>query len=314
MTRLIFAIGVLVFAAACGDDDPPAPTAPAVSRAIRIALSSYPTSVLLSGSSVQITARVTNDRGEAVAQAPISFTSESGTFDAATTLTSNIGYATVTFTGDRATTIVASAGGTQSEHQIEAIAPYALRMSASTDGVTNIADVTLSAIPNVLVVNPPAPARMTVDCGDSVLHDMPTSGPPRAFRCSFSSAGDHTIYGDAVASNGWSLRETVRARVGPPTAEQTLSISVTPGAQGPSYIEVGFAANTAGMAFQHIAWDFGDGAGANSDRVNESHIYRAVGTYTVRVTGFPATGASVTASREITIISCDAGRLCVSNP
>ena len=315
MTRLMFALGVLVFSAACGDDSP-SPTAPPVaSRPGRISLSIYPTSLLFSGSSVQVTARVTNDRGEVIAGTPISFTSESGTFEPATTQTSNIGMAAVTFTSDRPTTIVANAAGARGEQAIEAIVPYSLRMSASTDGVSNIADVTLSALPNILVVNPPAPTRLSIDCGDGTAHDVPPSGPPRAFRCTFSTAGEHTIYGQALAANGWSLRESVSARVGAPSAQQSLSIaSVSPGAQGPSYIEVGFTATTAGVVFQHIGWDFGDGSSASSDRLNESHIYRAPGTYTVRVTGTPTTGANVTATRDVSIISCDGGRLCVSTP
>lgn len=98
----------------------------------------------------------------------------------------------------------------------------------------------------------------------------------------------------------WAESAPVGTSVPPPNQPPQVSISATP-ASGIAPLEVRFQANivSSGSSARCYGWDFGDGQ--TSPETSPAHIYRAPGTYPVRLTVIDSTGAVASASTTITV-------------
>jgi adhesin/invasin len=308
--RILACVFLAAFAAGCDDADT-VPTAAPSPVASQIAVTTFPSYVLRSGSTATITARVTSSNGNSLANVPVTFSTTAGTLSAASAVTSDAGSATVTLEGTDAAVVTADASGARGEVSIEGRAPYAIRLISPSTVFTDGASFQVAVDQNISVVNPPSPSAVTLDCGTG---NPVTITGTRQLVCTYPSAGTYTVRANATAANGWTLTEasTVQAtaRGGSSTTPPTSNVTptVTLNASQANGREWRFTA-TSNVEMERFVFDFGEGdssatriAEGTRMTATEQHLYTAAGQKTVRVTAAPADRRpEVSATTTITV-------------
>jgi hypothetical protein len=297
------ALPLLLFVAGCDSADPtPVRPSPTPSR---VALSVFPTSVLRSGSSVTLTARVTDDAGSNVTDTAVAFATSTGELSAASASTGSAGMATVTLTASEPARVTATAGGARAEVDLEAVAPFSVRVSPrGTVGVGATVDVPVEVQLNRSVADPPRPAAVTIDCGTGGgTQDVTVT---LVGRCTFANTGSYTVRASARAANGWTVTDSTDVSIANPTTPAvTFLVTVSSTHVGGREWRIGVNA-TAPMRQVHI--QFGEHESSTTidpdgsrTFVASSHVYPAMGTYTATVRAEPVNGTPVTQTITIDV-------------
>jgi len=302
-----------VLLAGCGDSNnnsnPAAPTptpspAPApAATASRIELSASPTLLLLSGSTVTITGRLTDGSGAALGGRTIQLTTGSGTLNVASAVTDQNGMFTATLTGSASTTVRASTSGADGAVDVGAIAPFVVGLDSKYSVIQpgDTVDMLISVTPMPGLANAPGPSTLTLDCGNGQTISL---GPQqRTAACTYREKGGFVATLTAATANGWSTTATTRlSSEGKPV---NITLTAREVASGPGEIEMEFIA--VGAPDRSLcSWDFGEGTKKVDGACNQNFVYAPPdvdddGNVTITVTVRVPGGDVVTAETTITL-------------
>ena len=329
MRRAPIALAFAVVVVTGCDDADSIPVQPS-RTASALTLSAFPTTVLRSGSDVQVSARVTDAQGGLIEGTAVTFTTSSGALSTSSATTSSSGTATATLSANDAARVTASLpSGASAAIDLPAVSPFTVTIDRPSTVLAAGATFTVQVTPNSGVVSPPAPAVVTINCGFGSTVDITAT---RSHQCVFPSAGDFTVQATAQTANGWTTSESVRVSATssgtPSSPSPTATVSVTG-------IELGrndgsswwrFTA-TSTVSMRQFEFDFGDGNSGtkltdttNLTTATEQHIYaegRGLGKSssecprdatnanafdcTVKVTGTPVNGSAASATLKIRV-------------
>ena len=200
-----------ILVAACDDADTP-PMRPSPVAARVTPLSSYPTGLLRTGSSVTVSARVTDAGGTNIVGGVVNWRTTAGTLSAPATTTDTAGLTSVTLNGREAATVTASIAGLPDlSIDLPAVDPFSVALLVqTTNPLTNApVSMTVSTPTTREVPNAPAPTSAIVECGNG---DSVVPGIGGVVSCRYPDAGPYVV--------------TARASGGGFTAHTTASIVV----------------------------------------------------------------------------------------
>jgi hypothetical protein len=275
----------------------------AVTSASNLTFTVQPSALLLSGSTVTITARVRDDKGTNAVGSQVTFTTSAGTLNHTIVTTDGTGFATVELTAGEAASVTATTANTAGTVAIPAAAPYSVTIAPQGAVTVNQAATLLVTVtPNRMIVSPPSPDSVSVSCGPG-LPLVAMSGAGRT--CTFPTVGSTVVSVSAPSANGWTANSTAAVQVNavvvaptvpvPPVADPippTLSavIGCTP-ATGSLFLpcnvqSVSYGATAINVHdVTEVNWTWGDNSGGDrSASVARTHQYLQTGTYQLRVT------------------------------
>jgi adhesin/invasin len=286
----------LVYVLVGCDKDAPLPTRPSP-VASQVAFSISPQSLLLSGSSVQVSARFRDPQGTNVTQTPVTFTTSTGTLSAATINTDDAGFATVTLAANEAAYLTASTSSAAGAVSVPAVAPFSVSVTPNGSIVEKVpALMIVSLTPGA--PGAPSPSAVTLACG--LDGAKPISGGSGT--CTFDAQGFYPVTA-AATINGWTTTATtmvdVRAAAAPPPAPAPIPPSPAQGLQANvscigSTSNRRIACNVTSLAYNtrpvpiseidDVDWDWGDGSVDHAQGPARSHEYGLDGTYQIHTT------------------------------
>ena len=298
-------LAVALVCVAVGCDDPDAIPVRPSAQGTQLTLTAFPTTVLRSGSSVRLSARLADDAGTSIRGERITFQPSSGTVEPNSAITNENGSVIVTFTGEQDAHIVASTSGIAKAIDVNAVAPFTVSVRPSLPIRTTGADVEV-VLTAAAIANPPIPT-VTLDCGAGAGAVDVTA--TRRTRCTFPREADFTLTATAGTPNGWTTsdRMTVRATEPgtppPPTGVLSVAASLVAGR------EYNIAVS-ASIPMRRFAFHFGDGAGENREpsggatTASARHVYASqpLAPYVIRVEGEPLNGGTtIGATTTVTV-------------
>lgn len=214
----ILLLSILV--AACDDADT-APVRPSPVAARVTPLSSYPTGLLRSGSSVSLSARVTDASGTNIVGGVVNWRTTAGTLSATSTTTDTAGLTSVTLNGREPATVTASVAGLPDMSlDVPAVDPFSVSLLVQTTNPLTNAPVSMTVTTPTTreVPNAPAPTSVIVECGNG---DSIVPGIGGVVSCRYADAGPYVATGRATGS-GFTANTTasivVSAPPSPPAA------------------------------------------------------------------------------------------------
>ncbi len=276
----------------------PSPSPAPAPAAAQLSLSASPATLFLSGSSVTITARVTDTSGAPLSGRSVQLSSSAGTLSATAPVTDASGNATVTLSGNAAATVTASTTGANTSLGVPAVAPFSIALDAKYQNIRpgSTDDLTVTVTP--ANSSAPAPATVSIACGNGQTISL---GGQRTGTCTYPDKGTNIATATASTSSGWSATAQTRIVVEPDPVSITLTYhEVDHDVFG---IEIAFVAN--GAPDRSVCdWDFGEGT-KRTGACNQNYVYTmgdvdTDGKVTVKVTVKPSTGADPV-STEVTL-------------
>lgn len=292
--RTLWRLVVLIAAsslAGCRDMQPmPVGPSPVASR---LTLTASPSAVLLSGSTVTLSAQLLDANGARVPDALLRFATNTGSLSRSDGVTNANGDVALTLTASAPATVSATGPGVpQVSTTITAVAPFTLTVVAPGQTFVDDTPIDVAIIPTTALGAAPSPATVTVRCGTAAAQALNGAIGTLTSRCSFPGTGPQTITATATTANGWStsasLRVTANARPTPPQQEsnaivlryrrtQTTRTSVT------VEFTVSTTGDTAHLNLTDYQWDFGDGSTNTSSSGQIDHTYATPGDKDVSV-------------------------------
>lgn len=261
----------------------------------RVVVRAEPTSVPVTGGTVQITAVVTDLSGNPLPGAQVIFTSDGGTLSSSSGLTDASGEARVSLTTNRETIVRANVAGKEGTATVRATSLPQVTITGPTTPVTvgNPASFTLStpAPPGGTTGNPIV--SITVDFGDGQVRQV--SPGTTSVTNVYHHPGTFVVTARATDSAGLtgssSTSVVVLERAGIPI---TLTASPNPATQGA--IVTFTVGNPPANAISYT-WDLGDGTGRVTTGPSTQHTYLASAALrTISVTVRTTEGGTGTAT------------------
>ena len=267
----------------------------------RVSLQANPSSVRPSGSSVQVSAFVSDANGDPLPNVPVTFSTNRGTITPAVDNTDGNGLAEATLTASETATVTARVGSGAENRT----ATLEVRTSTTPSFTLATSPATPTAgQPVVLTITPAANTapRVVVDWGDGTpSQDLGTVAAARSVTHTYALPGFYTINasgsqdGDTF-SNSTAVtiaqQPPVQVTVNPTTASVGVpfTFTITP---------------TTGALIQNITIDYGDGQrdqlGAISTQVTRQHPYASAGAKVVTVTQRETNGNETVATVTVTV-------------
>lgn len=266
----------------------------------RVTLSANPSTVRPSGSSVEISALVSDTNGNPVRQVPVTFSTTRGTINPTIVDTDANGIARATLTASETATVTARVGSGADNRT----ATLEIRTTTTPSVTLSVTPASPSAgQPVGLTVTPAANTapQVTVEWGDGNSQDIGVVAAARTVTHTYGSPGFYTINATATQDGDTfsnSIPVTVAQR--PP-----VQLTVNP-PSGPLATNFAFTITpTTGALISNIVINYGDGQqdtlGAVSSQVTRQHRYSATGTFTATVTQTETSGNVTAASVTVTV-------------
>lgn len=262
---MAFLSGLLLTGCGSSDTTPSTPTTPSPSPSPGPAPGPSPTGLQLTASparflttggssTVTITGRLTNAAGAGVAGQAVQFSTTAGSLSNTLPTTSAAGEATVTLTTSSSATVLASAAGLNGSVNVEAVAPFTVRVEPkySVAIVNEDDDVSVIVTQGTGFPDIPTPNAVVLTCGNGTTYTF--SGSDHA-PCRYREKGVFEVTAVARATTGYSAtgRSTITVQGAAPTA-----LTLTAREKGRSGGEVEFEFTVVGAPTNAVCeWDLG---------------------------------------------------------
>jgi len=290
-----------------------------------VTITASPSTVPSGGGTSVLTAKVLDTGGNALPNAPVTFSSDAGALSATVVNTDSSGSASTSLFTTKTAKVTATAGLPSTSSGSGGTSTTTPASSASTTVTVNATGsiTAASATPNPAAVGQTVTVGLTygstasgaspitsvrVDWGDGVVQTF--SGQPPAVTHAYGRDGSYAILitgTDAFGDTSSAFSSvTVSPRV-PPSA--SISASPNPAKPGDTVTftvkaDVGTGSPT-GTTIRDVRVDFGDGSsadlGASSGTTTVPHIYQSNATYNATVTAVDSNGQSTTAATQVII-------------
>ncbi len=260
----------------------------------RVLITATPQTVGPSGGASQIAARVEDTTGQGLPGVPVNFIADAGTLSVSTATTDQDGVARTQLTTSRVTIVTANVAGKTATVTVNLNPRTGIRIVGPTTPVSAGVPVTFTVSVGA------APANITnvvVDFGDETAQQqLGAISGETPLQHTYQEAGTYNVRATATEASGFS--ETVSTSVTIlPGQPPGVTLSVTDREPG-RFEEVIVTAQVTGAtsAIVGYEWNFGSGAspaGTFRTTSNRQDVrWDTVGTKTIRVTVFQATGPS----------------------
>ena len=266
----------------------------------RVTLSANPSTVRRSGSSIEVSAIVSDTSGNAVPNVPVTFSTTRGSINPTVSNTDTSGVARTTLTSSEAATVRASVGsgaeGRSAELEIATSLTPSFELEASPSNPAAGQPVSLRITP----ADGTAP-DVDVNWGDGSTSDVGIVAAPRSITHTYSAPGFYTINA-AGSQNGDTFTNSVAVTVAqtPP-----VQLRVTPTAGQVGTVFTFTVTPTTGALIQNITINYGDGTsedlGALSTERTLQHQYATAGPKTATVTQTETSGRQTQASVTVSV-------------
>jgi hypothetical protein len=256
----------------------------------RLDLVANPTTLPSSGGVSNLVARVFDTNGNPLASVPVSFSVETGggTFTNSTVVTDSSGNAATSFSTNRETTVVATAGIGASGGTGGTSTPLTAKV---TIRVNTASTLTISSTTTAPVQNQPVNFTITpgggastgtnvirnvvVDFGDGARFTLGNVSGATTVSHVYANSGTFQVTASGLDING----ETAAAATIVAVTEQlplAVTLSAAPSTARRGVDTVTFTASVSGGSPISYEWDFGDGTTASTTGASTSHFYSAL--------------------------------------
>lgn len=267
----------------------------------QVTVRAEPTSVPVTGGTVQVTSVVTDVSGNPLPGAQVIFSADAGTLSSSSSLTDDSGEARVSLTTNRETIVRANVASREGTVTIRAVSLPLVTISAPSTAVTAGAPVSFTlatpAPPAGTVTNPIT--SLSVDFGDGRAVQL--SPGTTSVTHAYSSAGTYTATARAVDSAGLVGSSSASVVV---LAQSGLDVAVTftPNPAVAGAIVTFTATVTGSPGVVSYRWDFGDSTGHTGTSSSIQHRYSGAAFYNVSVTVTTTDGRTGTGTRIVQVV------------
>jgi PKD repeat protein len=264
----------------------------------QVVVRAEPSSVPVTGGSVQVIAVVIDASGNPLPGAPVVFSSDNGSLSSNSAISDVNGEARVTLTTNRDTTVRATVGARTGQTAVRAVALPTVGLAVAAGTVPE------AGIPTTFTVTPAAAANgnplrsVVIDFGDFSQENLgPISGQTNVAH-TYARSGQYRVTATVTDVEGLTSTATLVIQVND-RSTMAVTLTATPGLGG--LVEfTATATPPTGASIRVYEWDFGDGRTAETTGGATSHRY-TTGTYTARVTVRATNGQVGFAERAVVI-------------
>ncbi len=283
-----------------------------------LSMSANPTSLSAAGGTSTITANVTDTNGNAIANVPVTFTTDNGSISPSVSTTDSSGVARTQLTTSRTAKVTATAGVSSTSGTTTTTAPTgsvtvnvnsSATISFGAPSPANpVAGQTVTFSLTVTASTTGAAIRQVVVAfGDGQSTTLGAVSGSTSLSHIYNAPGTYTVTATATDANGDSFPAVTTVTVGN-RAPANVAVTANPtnpqvGQQVAVTVTTTFPANNNGQV-QGVTIDYGDGTqdslGAQSPATAQ-HVYSTSGTYRITATVTDTNGGSNFGSTTIVV-------------
>lgn len=247
----------------------PTPTPPPPAGPSRLDLTASPTRLLLSGSTVTVTGRLTDTAGAPLAGRTVTLATTAGTLSASSAVTDSNGSISVTLTGSASATVRGSST-VDGSVDVPAVAPFTLGLDSKYSVVipNDPVDMFITVTPVQGIPNPPSPSTVTLACGNGQTESL---GDRRTATCTYRQKDSYVATVTATAANGFSTSASTRITAEPKPVIVSLSAREVAHGGGGTEVEMEFVVVGAPNGAV-CSWEFGEGS-TTTGSCNQNFVY-----------------------------------------
>jgi PKD repeat protein len=276
-----------------------------------ISVSASPSIVSANGGTSTITAKVNDPNGNALANVPVTFTTDAGSLGSSLVSTDATGTAQTTLTTNKTAKVTASAGvasgsgtgGTAGTPPNATVTVTVNTASTITIGAITPQQPAAGQTVSIALSYPTGSsiARLSVDWGDG--RTQPYTGAPTSISHSYSAPGSYLVVITGIDSFGDSSTASTSITVVPqPRPTVDIAASASPQPNQPVTFTI-TATPPTGQSIASITVDFGDGTQQTlqGNAKTVQHLYASSGTFTVTAIATDTNGSSGSGSTVIAV-------------
>ncbi|MDP1568537.1 MAG: PKD domain-containing protein [Vicinamibacterales bacterium] len=262
-----------------------------------------PSTVPVTGGTVQVTAVVADSSGNPLPGVPVVFSANQGTLSSNSAVTDASGEARIALTTNRTSTVTATVAGKTGEFVVNAVSPPSATIVVGTNPATVGTPVNFTiSVPATTTGDPVVTIRVEFGDGGSAQLTLLRGATPASGTVThaYSSPGSYTITARAEDGSGLtgvsSTSIVVLERAGIPI---TLTANPNPATQG-AIVTLTVGSPPADAV--SYTWDLGDSTGRVTTGPSTQHSYNAsVAARTITVTVRTTDGRTGTATAQLRV-------------
>ena len=269
--------------------------------AAALSVTANPAVVSSTGSTVTITASVSDVDGNTLPGVPVSFSTTTGTLGATLVNSNAAGVAATTLTTSSVATVTATAGTRT------ATVAVAVNDAPTMTVIPTTTSPTVGQATTFTVAVTAGTNRITsaaIDFGDGTSLSLGTLTGSTTVSHVYGAAGSYTVIGTATDSSGEQVSVSTVVTVG---AQIPLNVTLTgpttnPTVNTPVSFTATATASSSAVAILRFEWSFGDGTSVNTSSGSTSHVYSSAGLKTVQVTAVAVDGREGTTQTQVLVV------------
>jgi adhesin/invasin len=299
----------------------------------RVTVSANPASVPSNGGTTTIIADVFDINGNALNNAPVSFTTTAGSLSNSLGITNAIGRATTTLSTSQQATVTGAVGAqapASTTPPTTGGTPTTPTTPTASGQASGSVTVTVSAVPTLVITPPTTPPsaglpaaftfavtvpaqngsavrEVTVDWGDGDRQNLGAITGNAVVSHVYDNAGTYAVTGTVTDAAGNTSTVSTSVTVIPvPAPTVVITFSPVPARANAATTFTIQVTVPAGISVVNTVIDFGDGQSQNLGGLTGSsppipHVYTSTGTFTARVAVTDSTGRTTIGSTSVSV-------------
>lgn len=269
-----------------------------------VTLRADPSTVPVTGGTVQLIAIVTEESGFLLSGAPVVFSSDNGQLAANSVITDANGEARTTLTTSRTSIVKARVGAKEGTVTVNATTLPTVAISTSTTAPLVGLPVTITVTPGAAGTTGNAIRNVVLDFGDGTPpHNFGAISGASSVSHVYNQAGTFTVTATATDITGLQSANSITITVQRAVVNVSFTNPPSTGQVGTSLSFTVSVTNSSNIPITAVVVQFGDGQSATLPPSGGTapHTYQTAGTFTVRATATDQAGNQYIATHVITI-------------